>query len=372
MKKVLFVASVVKTHIMTFHVPYLKWFKEHGFETHVCARNDYDDPTDCVIPFCDKFFDFPFERSPFKIANLMVYKHLKHLIETNKYDIIHCHTPVASVLTRLAARKVRKTGTKVLYTAHGFHFYKGAPLLNWLLYYPVERWMARYTDVLITINQEDYEIAKTFKAGKIEYVPGVGIDTQKFSKVVVDKIAKRKELGVPADAFLLLSVGELNKNKNHETIIKALAKLKNPKIFYLICGRGSYENKLKDLSKKLGLENQVILLGYRSDVAEIYRIVDLFLFPSHREGLPVSLMEAMASGIPIVCSDIRGNKDLINNDYGGYLVKPNDINGFTMAIKRLYQDATLRVEMARYNQEKIWEFDLENIKELTQEIYLNL
>ena len=190
MKKVLFVATVVKTHIMEFHIPYLKMFKEMGWETAVAARNDYENPADCLITYCDIYYNIPFERNPLKPGNLKAYKELKHIIDEGEYDIIHCHTPVGAMLTRLAAKQARKQGTKVFYTAHGFHFYKGAPAINWLLYYPVEKWLSRYTDVLITINKEDYERAKTFKAGKVCYVPGVGIDLKKFNAGYVNKEQK--------------------------------------------------------------------------------------------------------------------------------------------------------------------------------------
>lgn len=226
MKKVLFVATVVKTHIMEFHIPYLKMFKEMGWETAVAARNDYENPADCVIPYCDTYYNIPFERNPLKPGNLKAYKELKHIIDEGEYDIIHCHTPVGAMLTRLAAKQARKKGTKVFYTAHGFHFYKGAPAINWILYYPVEKWLSRYTDVLITINKEDYERAKTFKAGKVCYVPGVGIDLKKFNAGYVNKEQKRKEIGVSADDFVLLSVGELIPRKNHEVVIRALSVLK--------------------------------------------------------------------------------------------------------------------------------------------------
>ena len=216
MKKVLFVATVVKMHIMVFHIPYLKMFKKMGWETAVAARNDYDDPDECAIPYCDTYYDIPFERNPIKLSNLKAYRSLKDIIDKGDYDIIHCHTPVGAMLTRLAAKTARKHGTKVFYTAHGFHFYRGAPAINWLLYYPVEKWLSLYTDVLITINNEDYERAKTFNAGKVCYVPGVGIDLNKFNVGHIDKAKKRREIGINTDDFVLLSVGELSKNKNHE------------------------------------------------------------------------------------------------------------------------------------------------------------
>ena len=187
MKKVLFVATVVKTHIMTFHIPYLEWFKQNGYETHVCAKNDYINKEECVIPYCDKFYDIPFERSPINPANISAYEQLKKIIDSNEYDIIHCNTHVGGVLTRLAAKKARQHCTKVIYTAHGFHFYKGASFKDWLLFYPVERYFARYTDVLITINKEDYSASQKFKAKKVVYVPGVCVDVNKFVRPNVDR-----------------------------------------------------------------------------------------------------------------------------------------------------------------------------------------
>lgn len=313
-KKVLFVATVVKTHINTFHLPFLKMFKEHGWEVHVAAKNDFvDEP--CVIPNCDRHFDIAFERFPFSKQNLTAYNQLKYIIQENHYDIIHCHTPVAGVLARFAARSYKDT--TVIYTAHGFHFYKGAPLLNWLVYYPVERFCAKFTDKLITINQEDYNRAKGWSLrnnGKVYYVPGVGVDINKFHNIDINKKEKRKSLGIDENTKILLSVGELIKRKNHEVIIRSLSKLKDKNFVYIICGRGPLLEQLKELAVQLGLEKKVKLLGFRKDIAEICKIADLFVFPSIHEGLPVALMEAIASNIPAIASDIRGNRDLLSSD----------------------------------------------------------
>ena len=286
-KKVLFTATVVKTHINVFHLPYLKWFKEQGYEVHVAAKNDFvNEP--CIIPNCDKFYDISFARFPFSEANIKAYNQLKKIITENRYDIIHCHTPVAGVLTRLAARNCKNT--EVIYTAHGFHFFKGAPLLNWLIYYPVERFCARFTDKLITINKEDYERALHFrlrKNGKVYYVPGVGIDIEKIKNTKVDVHQKKKGLNISENIPVLLSVGELNKNKNHIAVLNALSKLQDKQFIYLICGRGALKEYLREKIKELRLENKVRLLGYRNDITEILKIADLFIFPSKREGLPV-------------------------------------------------------------------------------------
>lgn len=313
-----------------------------------------------------------FDRNPFSQSNLIAYKKLKNIIEQNRFDLIHCHTPIAAMFTRLAAKELRKKGSKVIYTAHGFHFYKGAPMLNWLVYYPIEKWLARYTDTLITINKEDYERAKSkFKAKRVEYIPGVGIDLEKFSTVEIDRDLKRSELGLPEDALVVLSIGELNKNKNHEVIIRAIAKIDNPKIHYIICGQGQLDGHLRNLSKELGIENQVHLLGFRKDIPEICKVSDLFAFPSYREGLSVALMEAMANGLPVVCSNIRGNSDLIEDGKGGYLVEPADVEGFAKYIKNLIEDCRLRSELGGFNLKKIENYSIENVLKEMEEIYFD-
>ena len=372
MKKVLFVATVVKTHIMEFHIPYLKMFKEMGWETAVAARNDYENPADCVIPYCDIYYNIPFERNPLKPGNLKAYKELKHIIDEGEYDIIHCHTPVGAMLTRLAAKQARKQGTRVFYTAHGFHFYKGAPAINWILYYPVEKWLSRYTDVLITINKEDYERAKTFKAGKVCYVPGVGIDLKKFNAGYVNKEQKRKEIGVSADDFVLLSVGELIPRKNHEVVIRALSVLKRldklNHIEYVICGRGAYEADLRKLAEELDVADHVHFLGYRNDISEICNCADLFVFMSHQEGLPVALMEAMACGLPAVCSNIRGNTDLIEDGVTGLLAN-NTPEEVAQSISKMKSDTALRNRVASAALQKIKQFDLSSVEDEMSKIY---
>ena len=334
MKKVLFTATVTKTHINTFHLPYIKFFKEKGYETHVCSKNDFIGE-DCTIPNCDIHYDVEFERFPINIKNIKAYKQLKKIINENDYEIIHCNTPVASILTRLAAIKARKKGTKVIYTAHGFHFFKGAPLLNWILYYPAEKICSYFTDILITINKEDYTLAKKkMKAKKIEYVPGVGIDISKFSKIQFDEKLRQKN-GVNSDDIMVLSVGELSKRKNHEVVIRALAKINNKNIHYFIAGRGELKTYLLDLSKKLGLEDRVHLLGYRNDIGKLCKVSDIFCFPSKQEGLPVALMEAMAIGLPVICSEIRGNIDLIGKSEKNCICNYKSDNDFKEKLELL-------------------------------------
>lgn len=315
-------------------------------------------------------YNIEFSRNPLDKKNFFAYKQMVKLIEKNNYDIIHCHTPIAATIVRLSAQKARKNGTKVLYTAHGFHFFKGAPLKNWLIYYPVEYFLAKYTDVIITINLEDYKRAKrSFKAKNIKYIPGVGIDISKFNDLKVDKVVKRKELGVPEEAFVVLSVGELNKNKNHLTIIKAIAMMNNTGIHYVICGKGKLENKLKEEVVKLGLEKQVHLLGFRKDIAEICKVSDVFVFPSKREGLGLAALEAMASGLPIVTSNIHGINDYSVNGRNGFTCNPKDVDGFCKAIKKLYINADERIKMSRQNIEDVKKFDIKLVEIEMMNIY---
>lgn len=363
-KKVLFTATVI-IHIKSFHLPYIKWLKEQGYEVHVAAKNDFiSEP--CIIPNCDKYYDIKFARFPFSKTNIKAYKQLKKLIQENNYEIIHCHTPVAGVLTRLAARNNKNT--TVIYTAHGFHFFKGAPLLNWLIYYPVERFCARYTDKFITINKEDYGRAKQFKLrknGKLYYVPGVGIDLDEIENIKVDIKKKKAELGIQENTPVLLSVGELNKNKNHETVLQVLSKLKDKNFIYLICGRGVLKEYLERKIQELHLENKAKLLGYRSDVIEILKIADLFIFPSKREGLPMSVIEAMATGLPVIASNVRGNRDLIAKEK---LFEPDDAAALTNLIKNQLE-AIENKELKKVAYANLEQYSLKNVLKQMAEIY---
>lgn len=313
MKKVLFVATVT-THINTFHIPYLKWFKEQGYEVHVASNGNEE------IEYCDKHYNLPFARFPFKMNNLKAYKQLKKIINENQYEIIHCHTPVGGVLTRLAAKDARKNGTKVMYTAHGFHFYKGAPLLNWIIYYPLEKWLSRYTDCLITINQEDYEIAKSKfkKCKKIELVHGVGFDSNRFNTCInnKDKIKLKENLKINDKDIIISYVAELNKNKNQMLLINTIEELnKNqPKYKLLLIGDGPNKNKYIKEIKKRNLENYVRILGKRLDVPLLLSITNIYVATSIREGLGLNVLEAMYMKLPIIATDNRGHRELIKKD----------------------------------------------------------
>ncbi len=338
-KKVLFVAKVLKKHINVFHKPYLKLFKEYGYQVYVCAKNDYSEDEDIDLEFIDYYYDVDIRRNPISFKNYTVYKTLKEIIKANHFDIIHCHTPIGAALGRLAARNARKNGTKVFYTAHGFHFFKGASIYHWMIYYPIEWFLSKYTDVLITLNDEDYNRALKFKLNptlKVYKINGVGIDLNRFQFISKgDKIKLREKYNFSKDDYILIYVAELSSRKNQQFIIKSAHKLKDklPHLKILLIGEGIYYTKYKNLIAEYGLEEVVLLLGFRKDIPQLMNISDIAISSSKHEGLPVHLMEAMASGLPFVASDCRGNRDLADSYKYGHVYK--DEEGFGEYIKLL-------------------------------------
>lgn len=320
-----------------------------------------------------KIVPIDFSRSMTNIRQqIKSYRQLKKLLK-DKYDLVHCHSPICSVLTRLAYRRYRKEyNGHIIYTAHGFHFYDGAPLMNWVVFYPVEKLMSRYTDALITINREDYQRAKkNFHAKQTLYVPGVGVDTGKFSSCRIDVKAKRESIGVPADAFLLMSVGELNDNKNQAVIVRALAKLHNPAVHYAVVGMGDNHDMLLQLAGESGVSGQLHLLGYRTDVPELYRAADVCVFPSIREGLPVAVIEGMAAGLPFVASENRGTADLLTSD-NSIMCRYDDDAAFCDGIRVLMENEELRRSMGQNNQEQSGKYDISVIRGMMTDIYRNM
>lgn len=299
-----------------------------------------------------------FSRNPLKLSSHWhSYKETLKLISARQYVFIHTHTPISSAVVRMAAHK---TGTKVIYTAHGFHFYDGAPLMNWLIFYPIEKVLSRYTDVLITINKEDYKRAtEKFHAKKTVYIPGVGVDVEKFNPRQFGRDKIRTELGLQDNDIMLLSVGELNENKNHSAVIKAIAGMD---IIYVVVGKGDKEAELKALAKECGVD--LHLTGFRNDVADFYDAANVYILPSIREGLNVSLMEALASGLPVVCGRIRGNVDLVEEE--NCLFDPMDEAGIRNTVE--YAIAN-KARLGQANLEKIKLFNLTTVKDLVSSIY---
>ena len=316
--------------------------------------------------------DTPIPRSIFSIRKIIdSYRMVKNLVEERHYRIVHCHSPIGGVVARLACRNARKNGTKVIYTAHGFHFFKGAPLANWLLFYPIEKLCSKITDVLITINQEDFHRAKEWNTCNVDYVPGIGVDTVSFKLATNNRNKLRQEFGFNNDDFVFMSTGQISVRKNHEVLIRALAKVENENVKYLIVGFGELQDKLHKLVDDLGLHNRVVFAGYRGDVRELLHVVDGFAFPSLQEGLPVSLMEAMAAGLPVVCSRIRGNVDLIQDGKGGFIYDCRDVDGFAEGMRKIAKGESV-MNMGEINKETMKKFDTSVVNTKMKIIYKEL
>lgn len=365
MKRALIITTV-SGFVPQFEMNNVKILQELGYEVHYAANYNmpvYTDNNDRLDGTGIVQHQIDFVRSPYHIRkNIKALRQLVTLMRRVKFSLVHCHTPMGGVLGRIAAHK---TNTKpVIYTAHGFHFYTGAPIWNWLFFYPVERWISRWTDSLITINQEDYKRAKTFPVrGNVEYVSGVGIEVEKYQNIQVDRKLVREKLGVPEDAFLMISVGELNKNKNHRVVIDAIYMLRDKNIYYILCGKGPEKERLNKIIKQYGLNSQIKMLGFRQDIPELLNSSDCFVFPSKREGLSVAVMEAMAVGLPIIASDIRGNRDLVKHGVNGYLCKCENKEQFKKKIFRIKNISEEKIEkFKKVNRilSNTWEIELIN------------
>ena len=315
MKKILFVATV-DIHIINHHLRVIHKLKEEGNQIDLASFGDYTNED------ITNKYNVSFSKNPLSLGNIKAYFFMKKLLKENEYDIISCHTPLSSFFTRLAAKN---TKAKVIYTAHGLHFFKGCPFINRTIYKTMEKWAAKYTDTFVTINEEDYEAIKEFKlkdGGKRVLIPGVGIDLNKINNIKNKNISK-SNFGFEDDSYLMISIGEVNRNKNQKYVIDSLKnELKeDPKLHYVICGKDLMDKWLNNYVELIGLANKVHFLGYREDVLDILSVSDLFICPSYREGLPVSVMEAMALGKDIIVTNCRGNRDLIKNDINGKVVE---------------------------------------------------
>lgn len=363
MKKLLITSTELM--MIQFLVPHVKYLSKNGFRVEIACSDvggRMDDVRTALEGVVDAIHVLRLERSPLSLRNVLGYQDMRRLLANNHYDIIWTNEPVMGVVTRLAANKYRRKGTKVIYMCHGFHFFTGASKANWAIYYPIERIMAHLCDAIVTMNQEDYTRAQRFPVKAVYKIPGVGVDTRRFSTGGSPefRITKRRQLGLPEDAYVVLTVGELTKRKNQKVILNALAQLNDPSVHYVLCGKGDQREPLEQLAQELGLADRVHFLGYRLDIPEIYQTADCFAFSSIHEGLPFALMEAMLSGLPIVASRIRGNVDLIDDGIGGILCDVHDSEQYRNGLKKI---RSMNVNaMAGHNQQKLKEFDLEHVK----------
>lgn len=378
-KKVLMLSSVASM-IDQFNMSNIRMLLKMEYEVHVACNFKEGNTCDgrrikkfqkALEEMCVVWHQWDCPRNVWPVWKCCrAYRQLLELARQHAFVWIHCHSPVGGVLARLVAhrRKIR-----VAYTAHGFHFYKGAPLKSWLLYYPVEKLLSRWTDVLITVNKEDYCFAMLhLEAGKVFRIPGIGIDTERFAAYDPKETKEVfcRNMQIPEDANILLSVGELSVRKNHSQVLPLLQQL-DQNVYYVVCGQGELREYLEGYALKLGIQERVRLLGFQEELRDIYKYADIFVFPSLQEGLPAALMEAMASGLPCVVSDIRGNRELIDKS-GGIRVPLEHPGRFRKAVQRLLDDEARRQEYGRYNQRKIRNYDQEIVYRRMKKIYEEL
>lgn len=368
--KVLLVATV-QSHICQFHRPLVAMLHEHGCEVHVAARNNLAEKNGLKLDFVERVFDVPFQRSPFSPKNLGAYKQLKKIIDEGNYDVVHCNTPVGGVVGRLAARKARKRGTKVFYTAHGFHFYKGAPKKNWLIWYPVEKFMCRHTDKLITINEEDYQLAQSRFRVETCHIHGVGVSVSRYHPhSAEEEEVLRKEESLSAQDFVVLCTGELNANKDQRTLIDAavLCRDRIPELKVLLAGNGPLESTLREQISGNHAEGYIRLLGYRTDLERVVPAADVIVSCSHREGLGLNLIEGMLCGKTVIAVENRGHRELVEDGVTGYLIPAGDSRALAEVLVKLYKSgARQRLGQAGYEKARL--YTDQNVKRELKELY---
>lgn len=358
MEKILYTAST-DIHLMNFHIPYIKLLSERGYEVHVACNGDRQ------IPYASKQFKVAFQRLPIDKKNIEAYKFLKNLIHENEYSLVHCHTPTCGVITRLAARKARKKNTKVVYTAHGFHFYKGAALKNWLLFFPVEVLLSYITDGIITMNKEDYTrlSSSVFKSKNKYVIDGIGVNPDRLEFQKSELLTLKKELNLEENDVVALYIAEFIPRKNHQFIFNELEEILqvNPNLKFLFAGGfASEKNKLEKKAIEEGFINNIRFLGYRDDIGKIIALADIGISSSKAEGLPIGVLELMYNEVPVVASNIRGHEDIIVDGENGYLFNFNEGGKFKEVIIKLTNDKTYREELGSLGKTSIKKFQLPN------------
>lgn len=363
--RILYVTTIGGT--MNFFKYVIKMLLDKGNIVNIASNINESPVPEYYMEWGCKVFPLSCMRTPIDRGNLLAIKEIKQLVKEEYYDIIHCHTPIASACVRIACRRRSANFGRIFYTAHGFHFFRNAPFKNWIIYYPIEWICAHWTDVLITINHEDYNLAKRkMRAQFVEYVPGIGVDIEKFSSAIVDRKKKRREIKIPENAKLILSVGELNTNKNHEVVIRAIRQMEDRTLHYVIAGDGSLKEYLERLALELEVKDQIHLLGIRTDVSELYKVADIYIHPSLREGLPVAVMEAIAAKIPVICSDIRGSRELIDSRY---LFQPKDLDSVKSCIRKVIDEDLSRV--VENNYDMLQKFDVSKVIDKMLALYMS-
>lgn len=366
-KQVLFIASIA-SHLTAFHRPYLQWFYEQGYEVHVACNGTFDSQ------YVTQTWQVDFERSPLSLSHLKSYSQLKKIIDSHPYVLLSCHTPMASVLTRLCAIRARKKGTKLLYTAHGFHFFKGASFWAWLTYYPAELTLSRLSDAIICINKEDFELIKSRGDIKPNYylIPGIGVDAVRFNPVTAEqKESLREELGIAEEDFVMIYAAEFIDRKNHRMLVEAAkhlsAKLDNFTV--LLAGKGVLLEDTKNLIEHYNLSSKFRFIGFVGDIQSYYQAADIALSTSRQEGLGINLVEAMMCGIPAIATYDRGHCTVIDHNINGLLCAQEDSEAMAAAMWTLYSDKVQRLVLSKAALIKAATFEIDNSLSTMSKIY---
>lgn len=378
MKKILIVTTV-GGFLQQFEMNDVNILQEQGYKIYYLSNFDnpvYELDNAELLDMEIELHHIGIQKSPFHIwENIKAFKEICRIVKKEEIGVLHCHNPMGGVLGRLVTLFYRRKQIYVIYTAHGFHFYKGAPLLNWLLYYPIEYFLSKCTDCLITINKEDYKRACKFAKGKkkqVYQIPGVGVDTAKFALESEVRKQVREEFHIADDIFYILSVGELNHNKNHEVIMRAIAMIGDKKIHYGICGRGYHKEYLAQLAVELGIREQVTLFGFRNDIPRMLQCADCFAFPSIREGFGIAALEAMAAGIPMITSDCRGTREYMKDGITGYVCHTGKAEEYAKLICKMKGNAKERRRMSNECRHMARRFDLSETNKIMKKIYKQL
>ena len=366
-KKIMMIATT-DNMIWQFMLPHIKYLQEQGNVVEcVCAKTGFwfdelKEKHNLVVHEID------FGRNPIKLKNFKAYKKLVQLQKERNFDLVYSQQPVGGMMGRLVGKKFK---IPVIYTAHGFHFFKGCPFVNKVIYKPVEKWLSKFTDVLITINEEDYQSALKMKAKQVFKINGIGIDKNKIKVEEFDKVAFRKELGLEPTDKVVLTVSELNENKNYITMLETIKRLveKDKTIKFVSCGTGVWREKIANYAKELGVEKNVVFLGYRKDIGKIMQVSDIFFHASFREGLTLSVMEAMSFGLPCVVSNVRGNRDLVVDGKGGYIAEPTDSQKFAVKIEYLLNNKEDYNLMGDFNKKESEKYTISQVLTQLAEIY---
>ena len=338
--------ATVQSHICQFHKPLVEVLHAHNCEVHVAARNNLAEKNGLKLDFVEKVFDIPFSRSPKSADNLKAERLLKKIINEGQYDVIHCNTPMGGIITRIAAKQARKNGARLIYTAHGFHFYEGAPKKNWMVFYPIEKYFSRKNDTLITITKEDYRLAKEKFHCQVAHIHGVGVDEKRYFPVdEAEKRRLRQEMGYGESQKLLLCVGELLPNKNQKMAIRAMKYIKE---------------KYPDA---------ILFIAGCTHLQDYQHIVDALVSCSYREGLPLNIVEAMLSGTPVVASINRGHKELIQDGKTGFLLSANDDKAMADSVLKLLGDDVFAKEVSNSAYRYAMDYSFTAVKKELEAIY---